>query len=248
MSTTIKIAKKNFIETLRVTFDGETKELSDKNKEVKFDSSNNGKHTLEVEFVNTDILNFSRVKKPVARFFLHILMFIFIPIMHLMGNDDYKGRQIYTWLTYIQPFEFKKKYIVETQGNKPIKLRFTSAKYKYKTKEYSIPSLEISDCDYTEECEIVKIQSDYVRKTYKTFITTLYVFLGVLFTFVFGVFGLVTTSMVLDAVNRTSQENLFGILAMTFCFAVLIFLVVMAVISAVRSHKLCDEICEKYEG
>lgn len=106
MSTTIKLANKDFNENLRVTFDGETKELSDENKEIKFDSSNNGKHTLEVEFVNTDILNFSRVKKPVARFFLRILMFFFIPIMHIMGNDDFKGGQIYTWLTYIQPFEF----------------------------------------------------------------------------------------------------------------------------------------------
>lgn len=248
MSTTIKLANKDFNENLRVTFDGETKELSDEKKEIKFDSSNNGKHTLEVEFVNTDILNFSRLKKPVARFFLRLLMFFFIPIMHIMGNDDFKGGQIYTWLTYIQPFEFKKKYIVETQGDKAIKLKFSNAKYKYKIKEYTMPSLEISDCEYTVESENVKIQSEYVRETYKTFNTSLYVFLGVLFAFIFGVFGLVTRGMIIDAVNRTAQENLFGIIAMTFCFAVLIFLVVMAVVSAVRSHRLCNEICEKYEG
>lgn len=248
MKTKIKIANKTFYETLRVTFDGQTKELSDENREIEFESSNNGKHTLEVEFVNNDFFDFNKVRNPIAKFLLRIVAFIFMPLLHYFEADDIKGAKSHMWLKYTHPFDFRKTFIVEPQEDKPIALKFTDSYYKPKTRDFSFPNVEIFDCIYKEENEYIKFHSEHMKKAYKIINIPMYVFVFVVLALLFTVFALVGRQALLDVVNRTSAENLFGAIGMVFCFAVLLFILIMAIKAVVRSYKLCDEICEKYEA
>ena len=224
LTLTLDNMEKEFEDTLAVSVNGKTKDLTTQDKQVSFDVTNTDKIEVHVEYKRNDI---QQIKNPIGRFFAYLFFFLLSPIIFFADNDN--GIGIHKFFYDAKPFDVKKTFkIVPTEN---IVLKFISPKYDKTTRRFSNPDIEVVG----EEMTNVEFYSEYNQASFKKeFRLYHYPAYAVLFAIILAL----TVLMVVALINQFSPFDLFGIIGISFCCVVMLALLIVFICLFVSTHRL----------
>ena len=224
LTLTLDNMEKEFEDTLAVSVNGKTKDLTTQDKQVSFDVTNTDKIEVHVEYKRNDI---QQIKNPIGRFFAYLFFFLLSPIIFFADNDN--GIGIHKFFYAAKPFDLKKTFkIVPTEN---IVLKFISPKYDKTTRRFSNPDIEVVG----EEMTNVEFYSEYNQASFKKeFRLYHYPAYAVLFAIILAL----TVLMVVALINQFSPFDLFGIIGISFCCVVMLALLIVFICLFVSTHRL----------
>ena len=228
MRLTFTLGNKEFEDTLAVSVNGKTKDLTTKDKQVSFDVSNTDKIEVHVEYKRNDI---QQIKNPIGRFFAYLFFFLLSPIIFFADNDN--GIGIHKFFYDAKPFDLKKTFKIAPTEN--IVLKFIPPKYDKATRQFSDPDIEVVGEKTTDEVLYSEYNQASFKKEFRLYHYPAY---ALLFTIIFALTVLMTSTLI----NQFSPFDLFGVIGMSFCCAVMLALLIVFICLFVSTHRLFRQI------
>lgn len=248
MELEVELFNKSIDGILKVTLDGQTKELSEDNRKVIFNCREAEKHRLDVEYVCEGVYDKIKTSNPVARFFLKLLLAVFVAFQYLFDSyDNIRGAQIYSWIKHTQPFDCKKSYTIKNLGD-TLTVKYINSSYSPKKKELSKPDFELTGCNSDLDFHKVTFNETYFKKEYKFYNTPVYTVLFAFTLFLNVLFTIIAVNVFSGIDWQNFSEYAFSVFGIGFCLLFVLFLLIMTIVALVRSYRLCKEICRKYKG
>ena len=228
MKVSFTLGNEEFEDTLAVSVNGKTKDLTTQDKQVSFDVTNTDKIEVHVEYKRNDI---QQIKNPIGRFFAYLFFFLLSPIIFFDDNDN--GIGIHKFFYDAKPFDVKKTFkIVPTEN---IVLKFISPKYDKTTRRFSVPDIEIIGMETTD----VTICSEYNQTSFKKEFR-LYHYPA--YTILFAIILALTVLMSVCLFAQFSPFDLFGVIGMSFCCVVMLALLIVFICLFVSTNRLFRQI------
>jgi hypothetical protein len=228
MKLTFTLGNKEFEDTLAVSVNGKTKDLTTKDKQVSFDAPNTDKIEVHVEYKRNDI---QQIKNPIGRFFAYLFFLLLSPIIFFADNDN--GIGIHKFFYDAKPFDVKKIFkIVPTEN---VVLKFISPKYDKTTKRFLNPNIEVVGEEMTNEVLCSEYNQASFKKEFRLYHYPAY---AILFAIIFAL----TVLMAVALINQFSPFDLFGVIGMSFCCVVMLALLIVFICLFVSTHRLFRQI------
>lgn len=228
MKVSFTLGNEEFEDTLAVSVNGKTKDLTTQDKQVSFDVTNTDKIEVHVEYKRNDI---QQIKNPIGRFFAYLFFFLLSPIIFFADNDNGIGRHKFFYDA--KPFDVKKTFkIVPTEN---IVLKFISPKYDKATRRFSDPDIEVVGEKTTDEVLCSEYNQASFKKEFRLYHYPAY---GVLF----AIITVLTVLMVVTLVNQFSPFHLAGVVGMALCCFVMLALLIVFICLFVSTHRLFVQI------
>lgn len=248
MELEVELFNKSIDGALKITLDGQTKELSEENKKVIFNCREAETHRLDVEYVCEGVYDKIKTNNPVAIFFLKLLLAVFVVFQYLFDSyDNIRGGQIYSWIKHTQPFYCKKSYTIKNLGD-TLTVKYINSSYSPKKKEISEPDIELTGCNSDLDFQKVTFNETYFKKEYKFYNAPVYTVLFALTLFLNVLFTVIAVNVFRGVDWQNFNDYAFSVFGMAFCLLTALFLLIMTVVALVRSYRLCKEICRKHKG
>ena len=228
MTISFTLANEEFEDTLAVSLNRETKELTTQEKQVSFDVSDTDKVIVQVGYKRNDI---QQIKNPIGRFFAYLFFFLFSPIIFFVDNNN--GIGIHNFFYDAKPFDLKKTFKIMPTDN--VVLKFISPKYEKTTKQFSTPNIDIIGAETTDE----ELRYEYNKVSFKNDFR-LYHYPA--YTVLFAVILALTVLMSVGLVSQFSPFDLFGVIGMSFCCMVMLALLIVMICLFVSTHRLFRQV------
>ena len=228
MRLTFTLGNKEFEDTLAVSVNGKTKDLTTKDKQVSFDVPNTDKIEVHVEYKRNDI---QQIKNPIGRFFAYLFFFLLSPIIFFADNDN--GIGIHKFFYDAKPFDMKKIFkIVPTEN---VVLKFISSKYDKTTKRFLNPDIKVVGEEMTDEVLCSEYNQASFKKEFRLYHYPTYALL-------FAIILALTALMTAILFNQFSPFNLAGVVGMALCCFVMLVLLIVFICIFVSTHRLFRQI------
>ena len=224
MTVSFTLANKEFEDSLAIYVNRETKELTAQAKQVSFDVHDIDNAIVQVEYKRNDI---QQIKNPIGRFFAYLFFFLLSPIIFFADNDN--GIGIHKFFYDAKPFDLKKTFKIIPTNN--VVLKFISPKYDKTTKQFSAPDLDIIGAETIDEALHYEYNNVSFKKEFRLYHYPAY---ALLFTIIFALTVLMTATLI----NQFSPFDLFGVIGMSFCCAVMLALLIVFICLFVSTHRL----------
>ena len=228
MKVSFALGNEEFEDTLAVSVNGKTKDLTTQDKQVSFDVTNTDKIEVHVEYKRNDI---QQIKNPIGRFFAYLFFFLLSPIIFFADNDN--GIGIHKFFYDAKPFDLKKTFKIIPTNN--VVLKFISPKYDKTTKQFSAPDIDIIGAETIDEALHYEYNNVSFKKDFRLYHYPAY-------TVLFAVILALTVLMSVCLVNQFSPFDLFGVIGMSFCCAVMLALLIVFICLFVSTHRLFRQI------
>ena len=228
MTVSFTLANKEFEDSLAISVNRETKELTAQAKQVSFDVHDIDNAIVQVEYKRNDI---QQIKNPIGRFFAYLFFFLFSPIIFFVDNDN--GIGIHKFFYDAKPFDLKKTFKIMPTDN--VVLKFISPKYDKTTKQFSAPDIDITGAETTDE----ELRYEYNKVSFKKDFR-LYHYPA--YTVLFAIIIALTVLMSVCLVNQFLPFDLFGVIGMSFCCVVVLVLLIVLVCLFVSTHRLFQQV------
>lgn len=228
MTLSFTLANKEFEDTLAVSVNGETKELTTQGRQTSFDIHNTDKIEVQVEYKRNDI---QQIKNPIGRFFAYLFFFLLSPIIFFDDNDN--GIGIHKFFYDAKPFDVKKTFKIAPTEN--IVLKFIPPKYDKATRQFSDPDIEVVGEKTIDEVLYSEYNQVSFKKEFRLYHYPAY---ALLFTIIFALTVLMTSTLI----NQFSPFDLFGVIGMSFCCVVMLALLIVSICVFVSTHRLFRQI------
>ena len=228
MKVSFALGNEEFEDTLAVSVNGKTKDLTTQDKQVSFDVTNTDKIEVHVEYKRNDI---QQIKNPIGRFFAYLFFFLLSPIIFFADNDN--GIGIHKFFYDAKPFDLKKTFKIIPTNN--VVLKFISPKYDKTTKQFSAPDIDITGAETTDE----ELRYEYNKVSFKKDFR-LYHYPA--YTVLFAIIIALTVLMSVCLVNQFLPFDLFGVIGMSFCCVVVLVLLIVLVCLFVSTHRLFQQV------
>ena len=228
MRLTFTLGNEEFEDTLAVSVNGKTKDLTTNDKQVSFDVPNTDKIEVHVEYKRNDI---QQIKNPIGRFFAYLFFFLLSPIIFFADNDN--GIGIHKFFYDAKPFDMKKIFkIVPTEN---VVLKFISSKYDKTTKRFLNPDIEVVGEEMTDEVLCSEYNQASFKKEFRLYHYPAYALL-------FAIILALTALMTAILFNQFSPFNLAGVVGMALCCFVMLVLLIVFICIFVSTHRLFRQI------
>ena len=232
MTISFTLANKEFEDILAVSLNRETKELTTQATQVSFDVPDTDKVIAQVGYKRNDIQNdIQQIKNPIGRFFAYLFFFLFSPIIFFVDNDN--GIGIHKFFYDAKPFDLKKTFKIIPTNN--VVLKFISPKYDKTTKQFSAPDIDIIGAETIDEALHYEYNNVSFKKDFRLYHYPAY-------TVLFAVILALTVLMSVCLGNQFSPFDLFGVIGMSFCCAVMLALLIVFICLFVSTHRLFRQI------
>lgn len=228
MKVSFTLGNEEFEDTLAVSVNGKTKDLTSQDKQVSFDVTNTDKIEVHVEYKRNDI---QQIKNPIGRFFAYLFFLLLSPIIFFADNDN--GIGIHKFFYAAKPFDLKKTFKIAPTEN--IVLKFISPKYDKTTRRFSVPNIEIIGMETTD----VTICSEYNQASFKK---EFRLYHYPTYTILFAIILALTVLMSVCLFAQFSPFHLFGVIGMSFCCVVMLALLIVFICLFVSTHRLFRQI------
>ena len=228
MKVSFALGNEEFEDTLAVSVNGKTKDLTTQDKQVSFDVTNTDKIEVHVEYKRNDI---QQIKNPIGRFFAYLFFFLLSPIIFFADNDN--GIGIHKFFYDAKPFDLKKTFKIMPTDN--VVLKFISPKYDKTTKQFSAPDIDIIGAETIDEALHYEYNNVSFKKDFRLYHYPAY-------TVLFAVILALTVLMSVCLGNQFSPFDLFGVIGMSFCCAVMLALLIVFICLFVSTHRLFRQI------
>ena len=224
MKVSFTLGNEEFEDTLAVSVNGKTKDLTTQDKQVSFDVTNTDKIEVHVEYKRNDI---QQIKNPIGRFFAYLFFFLLSPIIFFADNDN--GIGIHKFFYAAKPFDLKKTFKIAPTEN--IVLKFISPKYDKTTRRFSNPDIEVVGEEMTDEVLCSEYNKASFKKEFRLYHYPAYAIL-------FAIILALTVLMAVALINQFSPFDLFGIIGISFCCVVMLALLIVFICLFVSTHRL----------
>ena len=228
MTVSFTLANKEFEDSLAISVNRETKELTAQAKQVSFDVHDIDNAIVQVEYKRNDI---QQIKNPIGRFFAYLFFFLLSPIIFFADNDN--GIGIHKFFYDAKPFDLKKTFKIIPTNN--VVLKFISPKYDKTTKQFSAPDIDIIGAETIDEALHYEYNNVSFKKDFRLYHYPAY-------TVLFAVILALTVLMSVCLGNQFSPFYLFGVIGMSFCCAVMLALLIVFICLFVSTHRLFRQI------
>lgn len=228
MTVSFTLANKEFEDSLAISVNRETKELTAQAKQVSFDVHDIDNAIVQVEYKRNDI---QQIKNPIGRFFAYLFFFLLSPIIFFADNDN--GIGIHKFFYDAKPFDLKKTFKIIPTNN--VVLKFISPKYDKTTKQFSAPDIDIIGAETIDEALHYEYNNVSFKKDFRLYHYPAY-------TVLFAVILALTVLMSVCLGNQFSPFDLFGVIGMSFCCAVMLALLIVFICLFVSTHRLFRQI------
>ena len=228
MTVSFTLANKEFEDSLAISVNRETKELTAQAKQVSFDVHDIDNAIVQVEYKRNDI---QQIKNPIGRFFAYLFFFSLSPIIFFADNDN--GIGIHKFFYDAKPFDLKKTFKIIPTNN--VVLKFISPKYDKTTKQFSAPDIDIIGAETIDEALHYEYNNVSFKKDFRLYHYPAY-------TVLFAVILALTVLMSVCLGNQFSPFDLFGVIGMSFCCAVMLALLIVFICLFVSTHRLFRQI------
>ncbi len=230
MKLTLKLdnIEKEFEDSLAVSVNGETKELTAQGQQVSFDVPNTDKIEVQVEYKRNDI---QQIKNPIGRFFAYLFFFLLSPIIFFADNDN--GIGIHKFFYDAKPFDLKKTFKIAPTEH--IILKFISPKYNKTTRCFSNPDIEVVGEKTTEEVLCSEYNQASFKKEFRLYHYPAY---ALLFAMILALTVLMTSTLI----NQFSPFNIAGVVGMALCCFIMLALLMVFICLFVSTHRLFRQI------
>ncbi len=229
MTLTFELSNKEFEDSLLVSMNGKTKNLTAQDKQISFDVPDTDKAIVQVEYKRNDI---QQIKNPIGRFFAYLFFFLLSPIIFFSDNDN--GIGIHKFFYNAKPFDLKKTFKIAPTNN--VILTFISPKYEKTSRQFSAPDIEILGAETTDDAVIY---SEYNQASFKKEFR-LYHYPA--YALLFAIILALTALMAVCLVNQFLPFDLFGVIGMSFCCVVMLVLLIVFICLFVSTHRLFRQI------
>ena len=228
MTVSFTLANKEFEDSLAISVNRETKELTAQAKQVSFDVHDIDNAIVQVEYKRNDI---QQIKNPIGRFFAYLFFFLLSPIIFFADNDN--GIGIHKFFYDAKPFDLKKTFKIIPTNN--VVLKFISPKYDKTTKQFSAPDIDIIGAETIDEALHYEYNNVSFKKDFRLYHYPAY-------TVLFAVILALTVLMSVCLGNQFSPFDLFGVIGMSLCCAVMLALLIVFICLFVSTHRLFRQI------
>ena len=229
MRLTFTLDNKEFQDALAVSVNEKTKELTKEEKQVSFDVPDADRIEVHIEYKTNDI---KRIKNPIGRFFAYLLFFLLSTIIFFADNDP--GIKTHKFFYDANPFDLKKTFKIASTENTVI-LKYVASKYDKQSKRFSAPDIEVTALEITDELHFIKYDQASLKKEFRLYHYPAYT---VLFVIILALAALMVSALL----NQFSPFDLFGVIGMSFCCAVMLALLIVFTCLFVSTHKLFRQI------
>ena len=228
MKLTFTLANKEFEDSLAVSVNHETKELTALERQTSFDIPDTDKIKIQVEYKRNDI---QQIKNPIARFFAYLFSLLLSPIIFFADNDN--GIGIHKFFCSAKPFDLKKTFKISPTEN--VVLKFISPKYYKTTRCFSNPNIELIGEKTTDEKLYFEYNQSSFKKEFRLYHYPAYLLL-------FAIIIALSVLIVATLVKQFSPFHLMGMLGMTLCCFIMLALLVVFICLFVSTHRLFRQI------
>ncbi|MBO5778430.1 MAG: hypothetical protein J6R82_02565 [Clostridia bacterium] len=225
-------------DTLFVSIDGQSATLSDESPIVTFEIPE--ANEVNVEFSHGQQNHSVLPQNPVARFFARLLMVLLSPLIGLIlaviyFADNDGGIKLHQFFTSADPFVVKKTFRIKSADNTAILVAYTKPKYSKEDHSYSVPDILLSHA--TAEIVDTSFIYTYDRKSFRHDFA-LYHYPA--YTVIFLVILALNLLMAVCLYNQIVAEPIeyFGVIAMGFCCAAMLALLVAFIYILVATLRL----------
>lgn len=227
MKMTFQLKNESFEDSLSVSINKETKELTAKNNQISFDVDD-GEAVIDIEYVRNEP---PRINNPIGRFFANFFYSLLSVLIFFADNDN--GIGIHKFFHIAKPYNFKKTLKITPAEN--IEIKFIPSKYNKTIKNFSLPDIEITRVDVIEEKATVEYNSNELKREFRLYHYPAY-------TLLFSVIFAIVALMIVVLVSQFSPFNLVGVLGMSFCLVIVLALLIVFACLFGSTHRLFKQI------
>lgn len=228
MKLTFMLDNKEFEDALRVSVNGETKDLTAQDTQVYFEFLDTEKIAVQVEYKRNNI---QQIKNPIGRFFAYLFYLLLSLITFLAYN--YNGIEIHNFFYVAKPFDLKKSFKIAPTEN--VVLTFISPKYDKITMRFSKPDIEVVGEKTSDEELCFEYNQASFKKEFRLYHYPTYVVL-------FAIIIALTVLMAVALITRFAPFDLLGVIGMSFCCVVMFVLLIVFICLFVSTHRLFQQI------
>ena len=229
MELTFQLSNEKFEDTLAVCINGETKHLTSDNTTAVFSVEQTQELRVQISYLRDDM---SRIKHPVARFFMWILVCLLSPLVFFCDND--MGIGIHKFFHDAKPFDITKTYHLRPV-QEVITVQFLPARYHKVIKQFSAPNILIGAQETTQEQTDIRYAPRAMKCAFRAYHYPAYALL----------FALLLALMALMGVSLYNQFTPFdsaGVIALSLCLAVILALLIVFICLFAATHKLFRQV------
>ncbi|MBR3894803.1 MAG: hypothetical protein IKJ35_06610 [Clostridia bacterium] len=229
MKLTFTLDNKDFEDALLVSVNGETKDLTEQDKQISFDIPDTDQAIVQVEYKRNDM---RQIKNPIGRFFAYVFFFLLSPIIFFADNDG--GIGTHNFFCGASPFDLKKTFTIKPNEN-VFQIEYIPSQYDKTRKMISAPDIDLCGADVMQEVAFYKYDRASFKKDFRMYHYPAY-------TLLFAVLLAMGAFMTNTLINQFSPFDLIGVVGMSLCVLVVLALLVVMICLFASAHRLFRQV------
>jgi hypothetical protein len=236
MTLHLHLSNKKFEDSLSVSLNGETKELTAGENHISFEVPDTAEITVQIRHVKNSL---QKIRNPIGRFVVWLLFCLISPLIFFADSDSGIGK--HQFFSGANPFDLQKTFRVPASagGTVPTAVRMTVTyeppKYDKLQKTYTAPDIRLTGAEVADETRLCTYNPADFKTEFRLYHYPAYILL-------FAILLALHLMMLVFLVNQITPFNPLGVVGIAFCWLIVMGLSVGIVWLFAATHKLLRQV------